>query len=275
MRFWVFLLLATNIIQAGYYAYTNMQDENYSQIRTKIVTAPTQTVIPAIKAEIEPEKSVNGSPLCQLEIRNIRQKYQDYFATVMIDGKPQILKEGQGITPFITVKSISSYGIYLHYRDFEQFIPYSPLKNQQVVDKESEDEAVASIAFPEAEPVKQFDSSRIDSKYRNDIRLVAANVFEVRRSLFGDFIKSRKEIKSIAFAVSSKGGFQATQVEKEGLFASLGLETGDIIKSINHQDLNSISDVVEVYQQASKYESIELNLERQGQKIYYYYNMYD
>ena len=97
----------------------------------------------------------------------------------------------------------------------------------------------------------------------------------VRRGLFDEFLASREDIKSVGFAVSSKGGFQATKMEQDGLFSSLGLETGDIIKSINHRELKSLSDVVNVYQQLSKYDSLELGLERQGQTVYFFYNLYD
>ena len=216
----------------------------------------------------------SGNPLCNLEVTNIHQDYTNFTASLLLSDKAQHVREGQAITPIVTVSAISSYGVFLRYHEFVQFVAFTPEKSQ-VVESVEEDEALVDKAFPEAEPVKLFDSSRIASNYIDDIKVVAANVFQVRRNLFDDFMKSRKEIKSIGFAVSSKGGFQATRVEDDGLFASLGLEAGDIIKSVNHQELRSIADVVGIYQQMEKYESVELSLERQGQKIYYYYNLFE
>jgi len=274
MKYWVIILLAMNLVQAGYYSYVHWWGSPVQQQAT-LATAPSPSELPIQEKTDTPKLVPAGQPLCDVVINDIRQQHADYSASIVVNNKIHVLQEGQAISPLVTLNSISSQGVYLHYREFEQFVAFKPVKKQQSVDVENIDEGIASVAFPEAERVKLFDASRIATRFQKDINVVSANVFEVRRDLFSEFIKSRKDLKSVGFAVSSKGGFQATRVEEDGLFASLGLETGDIVKTINHHELNNISDVIEVYGEMEKYESIELSLERQGQKIYYYYNMFE
>jgi hypothetical protein len=130
-------------------------------------------------------------------------------------------------------------------------------------------------AFPEAGPVEGLLLKEIPNSYHSDISVISDNVLSVRRQVFNEILESREILSSMNFAISSKGGFQATKIEEDSLFSSLGLETGDIIKTINSRDLNSVSDVISMYRQLNVTESLEMRLERQGQEVFYFYQLVD
>ncbi len=130
-------------------------------------------------------------------------------------------------------------------------------------------------AFPEAGPVEGLLLKEIPESYDSDISVISDNVLSVRRQVFNEILESREILSSMNFAISSKGGFQATMIEEDSLFSSLGLETGDIIKTINSRDLNSLSDVISMYRQLNVTESLEMRLERQGQEVFYFYQLVD
>ena len=134
---------------------------------------------------------------------------------------------------------------------------------------------LASDGFPNPDPIKGLTLKKIAKPYQSKIRAVSDNVLSVNRDIINDVLSTQHELKSISLAVSSKGGFQATMVKEDSLFSSLGLETGDIIKSINNRELNSISDFVSMYGDINNMDALELRFERQGQEVFYFYNLED
>lgn len=175
------------------------------------------------------------------------------------------------ITKFVSREKISGKLIYAK--------PISELEVQSISLIQNDEDSFIGFreneAFPEADPVEGLLSKTIPKSYHSDISVISDNVLSVRRQVFNEILESREILSSINLAISSKGGFQATRVEEDSLFSSLGLETGDIIKTINSRDLNSVSDAVSMFRQLNVTESLEMRLERQGQEVFYFYQLVD
>ena len=108
-----------------------------------------------------------------------------------------------------------------------------------------------------------------------DIALLSTRVMQVSRSLLDNYIQSSEAQNSVRFSLWSNGGFLANYVRPSSLAARLGLIKGDIIKSINHTKLNSLLHALSVYQDLDELNFLELQIERQGKVLSYFYKLTD
>ena len=218
-------------------------------------------------------KSINFSaPACNIKIKSTLFSQKGNSAVLFFQGKNLKVKNGQQILPGVQIASITSQGITLHHQEIYEYIQLPSDKKKITKPLRL---GLASDGFPNPDPIKGLTLKKIAKPYQSKIRVVSDNVLSVNRDIFNDVLSSQDELKSIGLAVSSKGGFQATKVKEDSLFSSLGLETGDIIKSINNRELKSISDVVSMYGDIDNMDALELRFERQGQEVFYFYNLED
>ena len=170
------------------------------------------------------------------------------------------------------VEEVLDDRVVVYHRPVQQLLT---LKHKVSAVDDREKQKLFSKSFPEAAPIQGVSTKNIPEKYREDINIVSDNMLSVHRRLFNKALSSGDFLKEIKFAVSSKGGFQATAVEDGSMFSGLGLQTGDIIKAVNDSELNSISDVMNIYRSMDNMTMLELRLERQGQDVFYYYQLHD
>jgi general secretion pathway protein C len=84
----------------------------------------------------------------------------------------------------------------------------------------------------------------------------------------------RPEFLSQALIVPSPGGgFLVREVQSGSLYEKLGLRPGDVIRSANGQTLNSMDEVMRMYQQFGTAERITVDVQRQGHTETLYYDM--
>ncbi len=89
----------------------------------------------------------------------------------------------------------------------------------------------------------------------------------VDKSLVEYYAKDMKEItKNIGITEQKEGkdlkGFRVTFVRKDSHFSKLGLRRGDVIKSINGQEITSYNDAMNVYKNINAMESLSLTITR-------------
>jgi general secretion pathway protein C len=84
----------------------------------------------------------------------------------------------------------------------------------------------------------------------------------------------RPEFLSQALIVPNPGGgFLVREVQSGSLYEKLGLRPGDVIRSANGQVLNSMDEVMRMYQQFGTAERITVDVQRQGRAETLYYDM--
>jgi type II secretory pathway component PulC len=67
------------------------------------------------------------------------------------------------------------------------------------------------------------------------------------------------------------GGFQVRQIQPGSVYVKLGLQSGDIIKSINGEPVRNAEDAIRLYQQLPTLNSVQMEIVRNGsaQNLYY------
>lgn len=100
------------------------------------------------------------------------------------------------------------------------------------------------------------------------------NQFYVPRSLVNDQLKKPQELLTQALMVpNSEGGYAVHEVQAGGAFEKLGLQVGDVVKSVNGQPLNSVNDAMRMYQQLRFLRDVRLEVVRGGQSETLQYNI--
>jgi general secretion pathway protein C len=60
------------------------------------------------------------------------------------------------------------------------------------------------------------------------------------------------------------GGLMLSGIRDESIFSEMGLESGDIIKSINGRQIRSVEDAMTFYENMQSSGEVELEIERNG-----------
>ncbi|MEH6347400.1 MAG: PDZ domain-containing protein [Bermanella sp.] len=107
------------------------------------------------------------------------------------------------------------------------------------------------------------------------IAQLSTKVLQVSRSLLDNYIQSSEAQNSVRFSLWPGGGFLASYVRPNSLAARLGLIKGDVIKSINNTQLNSLLHALSVYQDLDELQFLELQIQRQGKIFSYFYKLID
>ena len=84
----------------------------------------------------------------------------------------------------------------------------------------------------------------------------------------------RPEFLSQALIVPNPGGgFLVREIQSGSLYEKLGLQPGDVIRTVNGQALTSMDDVMRLYQQFGTAERVTVDVQRQGRAETLYYDM--
>lgn len=86
---------------------------------------------------------------------------------------------------------------------------------------------------------------------------------------------NRPEFLSQALIVPNPGGggFLVREVQSGSLYEQLGLRPGDVIRAVNGQALQSVDQVMQMYQQFSTMGRVVVEVQRQGRTESLYYDM--
>jgi general secretion pathway protein C len=78
---------------------------------------------------------------------------------------------------------------------------------------------------------------------------LAANQFSVDRGQLTQQMQKPEFLSQALIVPSAGGGFLVREIKPGSLYEKLGLKVGDIIRTVNGQSINSIEDVMRIYQQ--------------------------
>lgn len=104
------------------------------------------------------------------------------------------------------------------------------------------------------------------------VRETAANHYTVERDQLAAQMRTPEFLKQATMVPSNNGGFVVRQMQPGSLYQKLGLRTGDVIKSINGQPLNTADDAMRLYQQVANINSVQIEVLRGGKPEYLYYD---
>ena len=107
-----------------------------------------------------------------------------------------------------------------------------------------------------------------------DVRQQGPNSYVVSRDAVTKQMRNPQKMLSQSLMVPNPGGgFVVREIQPGSIYEHLGLKLGDVIRSANGQPLNSMDDVVKLYQQSSNFSSIQLEVLRNGRVESLQYNL--
>jgi general secretion pathway protein C len=110
------------------------------------------------------------------------------------------------------------------------------------------------------------------------VRQVADNRYEIERGTLDSTLSDLNKIATQARIVPSfkngmANGFKLFSIQPGSLYASIGIENGDVIQRVNGYEINSPEKALELYQKLRESQHVTIELERGGQAIRKEYNI--
>ncbi len=110
------------------------------------------------------------------------------------------------------------------------------------------------------------------------VRAVGPNRYEIDRNVLDSTLSNLNVIATQARIVPSfrngvANGFKLFSIQPGSLYASIGIENGDVVQRINGYEINSPDKVLELYQKLRETPHVTLEVERGGQLIRKEYNI--
>jgi general secretion pathway protein C len=115
-------------------------------------------------------------------------------------------------------------------------------------------------------------------KAMEGVRQVADNRYEVDRSVIDSTFSNLNTVATQARIVPSfkngvANGFKLFSIQPGSLYASIGIENGDVVQRVNGYEINSPEKALELYQRLQQSQHVTIELERGGQAIRKEYNI--
>jgi general secretion pathway protein C len=104
------------------------------------------------------------------------------------------------------------------------------------------------------------------------VREVGPNQYVIEGGVIDSTLSNLNTIATQARIVPSfkngvANGFKLFSIQPGSLYASIGIENGDIIQRVNGYEINSPEKALELYQKLQQSSNVTLELERGGQVI--------
>jgi len=219
----------------------------------RVKLTPNEAPAPTKPTSTRPTKP-QGS-IKDIELLAIYNASDITVITVSYKNKTKVLSKGDEINGFVLEGAGSNFATFSKNAKTYQI---SLLKSKKGDNSVSTTKSTAS-----GTPSETRSSS---SKVEGDI-VDAGDHRLVDKSLVEHYAKNMEEItKNIGIAEQKEGkdlkGFRVTFVRKNSHFSKLGLRRGDVIKSINGQEITSYNAAMDVYKNINAMDSLSLTITR-------------
>jgi len=229
----------------------HIEDKGVKALYYRVKLTPSEAPAPE-KQKLAPLAKPQGS-IKDIELLAIYNASDVTVITVLYKNKTQVLSRGDEINGF----KLEGAGNH-----FATFSKHSKTYQISLIKSKTNDKNASGIKSVSASAGKQSSSSQAEG----DI-VDAGDHRIVDRSLVEHYAKNMEEImKDIGISDQREGkdlkGFRVTFVRKNSHFSKLGLRRGDVIKSINGQEITSYNDAMNVYKNIDKMEGLSLTVTR-------------
>jgi general secretion pathway protein C len=148
------------------------------------------------------------------------------------------------------------------------------------------DEAAAAAAGGEGgnvgvapvPPPRSFPGGKGPAAPMQGVRMVSDNKYDVSRTVIDQQLSNLSTISTQARIVPSfkngvANGFKLFSIQPGSLYASIGVENGDVIQRINGYEINSPDRALELFQKLKESSHVTIELERGGTPVRKEYNI--
>ncbi len=215
----------------------------------RVKLTPNEAPAPMKKKPIKIADSIKGIAL--LAIYNSEDTT---VITVEYKRKTKVLARGDEVNGFVLEGAGSNFATF---SKNSKTYRIDLIKSKKSTGSKSSIKSVSKV-----EPASDEDSSKIKGEVTD-----AGDHKIIDKSLFDHYAKNMDDIyKNIGISeVKKKGkikGFRITFVRRGSPFAKLGIKRGDVIKSINGQEINSYNAAFGVYKNIQKVENLTMVIKR-------------
>lgn len=99
------------------------------------------------------------------------------------------------------------------------------------------------------------------------------NNFAVNRQQLTQQMQTPDFLTQALMVPNAGGGFLVREIQPGSVYEKLGLQVGDVIQTVNGQTVNTVDDVMRLYQQFDSVANVELQVRRAGQTQTLVYNI--
>lgn len=254
------LWFAVGILWLPSSGVNNTKEVGAKPLYYRVKLTPNKAAVPTKKTPVATAKREES--MAGILLLAVYSASDATVVTVEHNKKTKVLTKGDSINGFI----LESAG-----NNFAKFSKNSKTyKISLLKGKGNKDSSIKDISDTNSSSPK-IKSSEALSKPEGEI-VDAGGVTIIDKSLLDHYAKNMDDIyKDIGIAESKKGkdidGFKITFVRKDSHFAKLGVKRGDILKSINGQEINSYNVAFDIYKNIQSVQNLTLVVERDKEEV--------
>lgn len=153
---------------------------------------------------------------------------------------------------------------------FSSYVIFTKNNKEYRLDLLSEKDKKAKYTTKQHKSIKK--KELIKEEEINSIKQEDENQFALKRTLINSYTKNLKKIwKDIAIDDYKENGilvgFKIRRINRNSVFAKLGLRAGDIIKSVNNIKMTSYSNAFKVYKRLGKTRDLSFSILRDNNEM--------
>jgi type II secretion system protein C len=126
-----------------------------------------------------------------------------------------------------------------------------------------------SVVLPSATPARSAASAT------PEVQRLGGNTYSVNREQMNRQLQKPEFLSQALMVPNAGGGFLVREVQAGSLYEKLGLRVGDVIQSVNGQAVNTVDEVMKLYQQfsAGGTSQVSVDIRRAGKSESLQYNL--
>lgn len=245
----VWFVVETVWLPASGVNYVEEKGGNALYYNVKIT--PNEAPVP-VQQTVKPVE--NAGSIKDIELLGIYSASDSTVVTVLYKKKTKVLGKGEEINGFVLEGAEKRAAVFSKSGKRYTLELLKP--------KKSTGKSTFSIATPEPTPSKAEEKDRPEGEI-----VTEGDRILVDKSLVTYYADNMDDIlNDVGFAPEedkgSLGGFRVSFLKKGSHFEQLGLKRGDVITSINGQEIRSYNDAVEVYKNIKNLDGLNLTIIR-------------
>lgn len=188
---------------------------------------------------------------------------QSYVTIAMPDGAARVLTSGEALNEDYTVDTIETERMIVHNASGARFF--------LALFDETEVEAPAPPRPTIARPVPPPQEPAND-EYSQNIRQLSENSYAVNRGFVDRLLSNQAELMRTARVIPHEVdgrvvGVKIYGIRRSSVLGHLGVQNGDMLRTINGYDLSAPDSVLEAYTNLRTAPHLSLSIERRGQPV--------
>jgi len=214
--------------------------------------------------KVEKPKAIPQGSIKDIDLLGIYSASDITVVTVRHKGKTKVLSKGEMINGFVLEGAGSDFATFSKEEKFYTVTLIKPKKNSKGTG------SIKTVNGPDS--ISQEKSSTDQGKPPSGEIVDAGDRKIIDRSLLTHYTTNMDEIfKDIGIQDMKEGdkvtGFQVSFVRRGSHFSKLGLQRGDIIKSVNGQEINSYNAAFGIYKEIQTMENMTLVIIRDNKEM--------